>query len=101
VQTTDAILSTRNRVLEHFFEGAASALRKWTARLAEHPCRNMECNIHRLDALHAFFTTTGLAPRAPVVTKSLAEIVSALQLIAAENYEAVANVVVPADGTLA
>ncbi|KAK3307335.1 uncharacterized protein B0T15DRAFT_501856 [Chaetomium strumarium] len=88
--TAEAILATCNRVLEHFFEGADSALRKWTARLAAHPCTNMVCNTHRLGALNGFLVACGLAPRRQV-TKALAEMILALELMAADNHEAAAD----------
>ncbi|KAK4237344.1 hypothetical protein C8A03DRAFT_16106 [Achaetomium macrosporum] len=83
-----AILAARKRVLEHVFADAEGALRRWTARLAHHPCTNMVCNTNRLAALNAFLVACGLCPRREV-TKSLAEIISALELITSADADAV------------
>ncbi|KAH6632319.1 hypothetical protein F5144DRAFT_650117 [Chaetomium tenue] len=86
---TAAILAAREQVLEHVFTAAQQSLYKWTVGIGNRPCRNIICNTHRMAALSVFLLWSGLYPRTEL-TRSLQEIISALQYITATDAELVA-----------
>lgn len=76
-------------MLQHVFATAQESLCGWTTRIGRRPCDNITCNTHRIAALNVFLLWSGLYPRTKL-TRSLHEIVSALQFITATNAELMA-----------
>ncbi|AEO60894.1 hypothetical protein MYCTH_36460, partial [Thermothelomyces thermophilus ATCC 42464] len=85
--TDYAIAATRGRVLDRIFAAAQQSLLKWTIGIGCRPCANLTCNTNRMAAINVFLLWSGLYPPSRLLSKSISEMVSALQYITATDAE--------------
>ncbi|KAL2177650.1 uncharacterized protein P884DRAFT_223251, partial [Thermothelomyces heterothallicus CBS 202.75] len=86
-RVADAIAATRGRVLDRVFAVAQQCLLKWTIGIGCRPCANLTCNTNRMAAINVFLLWSGLYPPGRLLSKSISEMVSALQYITATDAE--------------
>ncbi|KAK4044058.1 hypothetical protein C8A01DRAFT_31655 [Parachaetomium inaequale] len=90
--STNAILAAREEPVKQLFGVAQQSLYRWTTGIGRHPCANITCTTNRIAALNVFLFRSGLYPRTKL-SKSLQEIVSALQYITATDAELTASAI--------